>query len=360
MRFTLISERGEGLGIATHLSSEGHSVLMLTQNGTFIGKGIVERGKEIKEVGDVIIYDSTVYGKQADEVRKQGIRVLGASQWGSLIANDASYKDEIIKAVGWDSSKVSNGIQFYITVWFNGANYISSYSSIVYHRLMSGGKGPDVNGTGFIASFAPTTARVYKEILKPLQPVLRRVNHRGCFHVRAMVTGDVFSIKDINTGFGPLSLMLLENSKLSTSEILLRLFNETSEPVKPLEDWAVGLLVTLPPYPYSVESEPVSLRGLEDPALRHVWFIDAMKEGDVWSSAGESGKLGYVTARGSNKSYTDKTKNRERMVPGYQEALSRAYRTISRWEVRDLQYRDDIGRNLEGLFRSLREYGWLN
>jgi hypothetical protein len=345
MRFNFVSEKGEGLGLATHLSSEGHAVDLAVGTNTLLGEGIVKRVSQIpQQVSDVYVFDSDIMGQEADEYREAGYRVLGASHWSEMLSKDPDYMAKVIKLIGWDQDTVTNGINLYITTWFNGAHFISTYASLVYRRFMSGGRGPDVNFTGVVGNFYQPCERIEREILQPLSRVLKRVNHKGCFHTHAIITGDKFSVKEVSASFtSPLSLILYENTKTSKSDILLKLFDETSKPIVSLDQWAVGLLVSVPPYPYMENPQSVIIKGLQEPALKHLWFVDAMKEGNEWKTAATNGKLGYVTSRGAS----------------VHEAVKRVYRTVGNFQIRDIQYRDDVGTNLNSLLDNLKSYGWL-
>lgn len=346
MRFTFISKQGDGLGLATHLSSEGHAVSLALENGSEIGEGIVQCIKEDTSAvaPDIYVVDDESYGDRADLLRNNGNRVLGSSQWSQLLESSPDYMKKVIQLVGWDTDTVSNGVNLYITAWFNGTHYISSYCSLVYKRFMTGGRGPDVRFTGVLSTFNPLTDQTFQTFLKPLQRVLRRVNHRGCFHIHAVTTGDLYSVKEVSASFSsPLSLLLYENAKASATDILLRLFDESSRRVPTLESYAAGLLLTVPPFPYKVASEPTVLKGLETPALKHLWVVDAKKRGTEWSTTGAHGKIGYVTARGSS----------------VHEAVKRAYRTVGKFEIRDLQFRDDVGKDVQALLEHLTSYRWI-
>lgn len=346
MKFSVLSEEGDILGLATHLSSEGHSVEMAVDTVTSLGEGVVTI-KPIEDLfpGDITVFDNNKWGQLADRLREEGRRVLGASHFSEMIHKDKEYASQVIASLGWDQSEVKRGVNLYITVWFNGSHYIAAYSSLVYRRFMSGGRGPDVKGTGVVSLFHDSlTESVRNNILKPLEKVLRRVNHRGCFHVHTVITGDKFSVPEISGLFySPLTLTLLENSRPSVSDVLLRLFDETSKPISLLDSWATALLVTIPPYPYQLPTEETVIKGIESPALKHLWFMDVKKKGSDWITAATHGKIGYITARGNT----------------LHEAVKRAYRTVNRFEVRDIQYRDDVGRNLNNLLKHLRDYKWI-
>jgi len=341
-----LSEHGSSLGLATHLSSEGHSVTFYTDNESLLGHGIVDIAGPDSEfnAADIYCYDHNRFSKDADQARKEGLRVLGASNWAGLIDSNKEYQDDLIKLAGWKRPATLSGANLYVTLWFNGDRYISVYNSLVYRRFMSGGAGPDLNCVGMLANFDTPTNRVSAEIMQPLERILKRVNHRGCFHVHGLVKDNQLSVSEVSAQFThPLSYLLFENSNVSVSEVLLRLFNESSQPIKHLESWASGALLSVPPYPYDITHKPVELKGVQPANLKHLWLNDAQKINGQWYTAACNGQIGFVTARGSTP----------------EEAVRRMYRTVRNLEIRDLQYRNDIGRNMSPVLESLRHQGWL-
>jgi len=307
-----------------------------------IGKGVV--GSSGTERPDMAIFDSPTFGKEADILRQEGIRVFGASSWDQALQNDPEYKKAVIRATWGTLEPLAQGVQLYVSAWFNGVDYISSYVSLVYHRMHPGGNSVDVGFTGCISNFWQPTDLVTSKILTPLCKVLRRANHRGCVHIRSTVDRDTFSISDIAASFEhPLSLLLFENTKHSIPEILLKVFSEDSTPIQPLNQWASSIMLSVPPFPYTVHSTPTMLTGLIPANLKHIWLVDAMRESGQWYTSGSHGKVGYVTSRGTTTS----------------EATRRAYRTINNLQVKDLQYRGDVGRGVNHLFSTLRTSGWI-
>lgn len=345
MRFQVVSSDGSGLGIASHLSSEGHAVTLTLISGDHqLGSGVVDKGDPAASA-DILVFDSDEYGERADFIRESGKRVLGASLWSKTLDENSEYVSSMIRALGWNTDKVTKGTHLYVTGWFNGDKYISTYASILYRRFMSSGRGPDVKFTGVLSNFWLSREGLINErILKPLSTVLRKANHRGPFHIHLLVQGDEFSVLEMNASLNhPLSLLLFENSKLTISNLLLNLLDESSKPIIPLEQWASSVMLTLPPYPYPLDSASVELKGISPGNLKHLWLVDVMKKDDKWFSAGMHGKIGYVTARGSN----------------IVENTRRMYRTLSNLDIPGLQYRDDIGRNTYKILATLKESGWL-
>jgi len=346
MRLLLISKQGAGFGMASHLSSEGHAVTVLHSTQSHIGQGVITvlaQGESVS-AADIYIYDDNSFGQHAEDARNAGLRVLGASRWSQMIDDDESYEAEIIKLVGWLPPKTSNGVNLYVTGWFNGSKFICSYTSLVYRRLLPGGLGPDVGCMGTVSNFYQPTDRIYNTFLKPLEKALRRVNHRGCIHIHTLVDGDAFGVQGVSTALThPLAYALLENVNLPVSNILLRLFDENSKPIRPLEQWASGVILSVPPYPYTNPHKPVELKGLHPSNLKHMWLCDAQKESGVWKTTGQTGLVGLVTARGST----------------VEETVRRTYRTISQLDIKDVQYRNDVGRHINPILAKLSKASWI-
>lgn len=340
VKISIISQTGFGLGLATRLIKEGHAVQLYSEFKS--GFGIIDRNTD-DPITDLAIFDHASYGAEAEELKKIGTKVLGASAWSSLIDTDENYAKSVIEMLGWKVATNTDGINLYITTWFNGVNFINTYSSLVYRRFMSGGRGPDVKDTGVISDCYQPTERVW-ELLRPLQPVLRKVNHRGCFHIHVLIKESQYTVVGISTSFDtPLTLPLFENTNLSKTEILLRLLDETSKPIQPIDRSCAVILVTVPPYPYNIESESSNIKGINESNLKHLWMMNIMQQDGQYMTTPDSGKVLYVAARG-----------------GYlQEAARRAYRTIGNLVIKDIQYRNDIGRDVHLLINDLVKHRWL-
>jgi hypothetical protein len=187
MRVLMVSKTGYGLGLASHLSSEGHAVNMVISRDDFesIGHGIISRTGQSRP--DITVFDSADFGRESDILRQDGMRVFGSSSWAQALQADENYKQSIIKSMGWPTDLIK-GVDCYISCWFNGVDYISTYLSLVYHRMNPGGASPDVGFTGCVSNFWQPSERVKVSFLDPLCKVLRRANHRGCFHIRCTIS----------------------------------------------------------------------------------------------------------------------------------------------------------------------------
>lgn len=329
MRILVVCDGGLGKGFAQRCERDGHDVK-------------VSRPDMAQWRPDLVIYDNwRNYAKEADSLRTHGIKVLGPSRWSQTLEEDKEYLSQIIAAIGWPSNGVPQGTHLYLSGWFNGASFISTYTSVVYRRFMAGGAGPDLTCTGMLSCFEPLTNQTYRTLLAPIEKTLKKVNHRGVVHIHALVNGPVYCVKEIITSFAhPLSLTLFENTFQSTSEIILSLFDENSKKVKTLSAWAAGLQLSVPPYPYNYGNEYHSVEGIVPGNIKHLWAADLEQEGDKYASGG---LIGYVTARGHDEN----------------ESVRRMYRTVGNLRSADMQYRNDVGRNIQPLLMSLKQGGWI-
>ncbi len=329
MRILVVSEGGLGVGFAQRLEKDGHDVKMGNPDlGTWRP--------------DIVLYDNgNAYAKEADSLRASGFKVIGPSLWSATIEDDKDYREQIITSLGWSLNGVAQGTNFYVSGWFNGASFISAYTSVIYRRFMPGGAGPDLMCTGMISCFNQLTTQTYQSFLKPLESVLKKVNHRGPVHIHAFVNGPIACVKEILTSFAhPLSLTLFENAQITASEIILALLDESSKRIGTILPFASGIQLSLPPFPSGYSNEYKAIDGIVPGNLKHIWLADIDIEDGIYAS---SGLIGYVTARGADAS----------------EAIRRMYRTVGNLRAQDLQYRNDIGRDIQPLLTSLRRGGWL-
>lgn len=344
MRFQFVSEMGQGLGLAVHAASEGHAVAFHVAADVFkaIGTGVVPQGHNVNSA-DIIIYDSGSFTEYADTLRQRGKRVIGPSLWTQTLAQDADYTHAIARSLGWEIDNSVTGDEFCITAWFNGTRFISVYVGIVYQYLFHRNHGPMTDCAGMLADFwIDRGSKTYSEILDPLTRLMRKVSHRGLVTIHLRATKDRYTVRSISADMAhPLSTLLYENSRLSVSDLLVKVFDEGSQPITPLERWSGGLLVTLPPYPYK-HADATPLPGLSSGSLKHMWIEDIALHDGKWMSAGTHGRLGYITARGGDLN----------------EVKKRMYRTVRNIGVESLQYRDDIGKEAYRVFTSLAESGW--
>jgi len=330
----VVSATGYGLGIASHLSSEGHQVKTCLQivSTPQISSAIAG------DLPDIAVFDNSDQYVPAEWVRMRGVRVLGASTWSNLLESNDDYRKKTIQAIGYKPATNEAGTGATAVGWFNGQRFISKSLVFNYEYLMPNDVGARVVSSGYIACFNVEKSKLVNSVLEPLEKYLRKAGHHGCFSINLLVTdaGDVL-VKDVCASINrPYTQAIYENTRRNKSDVLLDIINESSQAIPYVDPYVCGVLLSVYPYPHAAPENPIEILGINQFNLKHMWLMDMQKEADKWYSGSLNGCIGYVTARGTT----------------VQESCRRAYRTISNVKIDGLQYRNDIGKDVnEKLFR---------
>lgn len=111
MRFFIVSQSGDGIGMAWQLLKEGHEVITYVQNiharkGL---KGLVKHVVSIREginLGpDVVVFDMVGMGKQADQLRQAGWNVVGGGEWNDKLEFDRKFAMKAMDSFGIKSPR---------------------------------------------------------------------------------------------------------------------------------------------------------------------------------------------------------------------------------------------------------------
>jgi phosphoribosylamine---glycine ligase len=108
MNILMVSFDLSGASLIYHLQKEGHSVRLFIdeENQKQNYEGMVEKvadwKKELGWVGKdgLTIFDSCGYGKEQDDLRKQGFSVVGGSELGDKLEHDRQYGQRIFSECG--------------------------------------------------------------------------------------------------------------------------------------------------------------------------------------------------------------------------------------------------------------------
>jgi phosphoribosylamine--glycine ligase len=101
MRFTLLSEAADGLGLALRLKAEGNSVKMFVRetDGEGRGKGIIDRTED-PQWGSVLVADCTGLGLLCDKFMEHGAKVVGGSSLADRLETDRDFANDVMRACG--------------------------------------------------------------------------------------------------------------------------------------------------------------------------------------------------------------------------------------------------------------------
>lgn len=329
MRFCLITQTGYGLGLMPHLTKEGHAV------------DTIFTGDEIVTLPDFAFFDSNLFKDIASDFRNKGVKVLGISDWSTLLDTNLEYKNSIIQAIGYKAATPdTQGVKATVVALFNGNNFLLKALAFNYTKLMAGDVGVDVESAGYVVYFGKSGSLI-SNILEPLAKYLRKVNHRGSFCVDVICNAQGVFVSDISANMNkPCVQAVFENSRKDKASVLISLFDENSTELYHYEPVVCGVMLSEAPYPYAIPDKPLIIEGVNPGNLKHMWPVDMKdnKKGE-WYCARMSGCLAYVVARGKD----------------IWEAKRRAYQTIKNIHTPNLQYRNDIGKDVDEKMHQLRQ-----
>jgi phosphoribosylamine-glycine ligase len=100
-RFFILSEGGDGLGLAVRLQNEGHSVSMMIKDPDLDkrGENIIEKGT-LPGFGSIILADCTGSGHALDRYSEAGIPTFGGSQVADKLETDRKFASQVFKRCG--------------------------------------------------------------------------------------------------------------------------------------------------------------------------------------------------------------------------------------------------------------------
>jgi len=323
MKFTFFSKCGWSLALARRCEAEGNTVNFWCELKG-VGNGFVHTvHSPVVEPDTVLVFDDNGYGPRADEYRRAGYAIIGASTFSYNLAVTPTYETTIRRLMD-EYDMPSN---MYIEGWFNGDDWVIGMTSLcVYdsHHL-AGNLGRETGYESGTACFwkrvRPT---VFKQSLGKLTSVLKRAGFVGPISVG----------EKINGGFSRDTLQgITQLIPMDCSKLLSDTARGTLKRITPRYDYATTVRITIPPYPYGsvgtggreiadrqnfLETvNPVSVGCIGDKVVAYATTV-ACSVG-IGCSAGKSGqeakvKIGKASIR-ENQYRVDAGAYAEKVIP---------------------------------------------
>jgi phosphoribosylamine--glycine ligase len=241
------------------------------------------------------------------------------------------------------------GVETGVGAYFNGEAFLTPACIDWEHkRFFPGDLGELTGEMGTLLSYR-NSQKLFEATLGKLQPLLREGGYVGYVNLNTIIDERGVWPLELTCRFGyPGFAILAALQELGWAELFKRMLRRDSLEFATSPGYAVGVVLTVPPFPYRYGYAEVS-RGLPivfDPAQReHLHFGEvALNAEGALVTSGTTGYLMVATGTGSS----------------VQEAQAAAYARAQQVYVPNLRYRDDIGRRfLESDRARLRELGWL-
>jgi phosphoribosylamine--glycine ligase len=355
------------------------------------------------------------YGEIQDELRRDGFHVIGSSGYGARLENDRGYAQRILTELGFSTAPVfefsdieeasrfidrrparyvlkSNGpdaatfvgrhssgddvralltahsksvassfilmdhldgIEMGVGAYFNGADFLEPACLDWEHkRFFPGDLGELTGEMGTVVTYSRTN-RFFDRTLAKMKPLLRENGYCGYINLNAIVNDRGIWPLEFTCRFGYPGFAILEPlQRTSWADLFASMLRQSNKRFDTEAGFAVGIVITTPPFPYSRENvpEPVGLPILFEGTLsssdqKNLHYGEVgLKDGTLVTS-GASGYTLVVTGTGNT----------------IEEAQHAANSLADRVIVTNARYRRDIGQRLvDGDFKRVEALGFLD
>lgn len=156
MKFFIISESGDGVGLALKLEDEGHEVSLYIRDDETAKRGanLLRGTKTAVITGEtIVIADCTGNGTFCDTLRADGHAVLGGSRIADKLESDREYATRVMSDCGIKTPKTE-----FFSDWEQAEEYIRSVS----HRLVFK---PEGDLSGVVPSYVSSDEEDMLEML---------------------------------------------------------------------------------------------------------------------------------------------------------------------------------------------------
>ncbi len=419
--------------IYLRLAREGHDVRVYTddENAQDVLGGLVHKVDDwrsalpwIREVDDhLVLFEDMGWGTLQDELRRDGLHVLGGSALGDRLEQDRELGQRALRDMGLRTAPTrafdnfAEATQFIrdqpgrYVLKFNGSEFPSSMNyvgqrrdgadviamlnrhartwdedwddpaSFVLMQHVTGietGFGAFFDGQRFVGPvnldwehkrFFPGDLgeltgemgtvvtyrhgeRLFEATLQKLAPMLRDAKHVGYINLNTIVNADGVWPLELTCRFGYPGFAILSSLFAEPcGDILSRVARGDATPFRTHDGFAVGVVLTLPPFPHDEGYEemskgtPIAIpEDLTAEEREHLHFGEVGLEGGELVAAGIVGYTMVVTGRG----------------PTIELARRGAYRLAEKIVIPNVRYRNDIGAKLrDGDYAALAALGWV-
>jgi len=244
------------------------------------------------------------------------------------------------------------GVEVGVGAFFNGDTFVQPANLDWEHkRFFPGDVGELTGEMGTVVTYRGAE-RLFEATLARMAPMLRQSGYCGYLNLNTIVNEDGIWPLEFTCRFGyPGFPILDELHEEGWDDIFRRLRDHDAGPLPTGDGYAVGVVVTVPPFPYPDgygelgKGMPVCFReGISAEDLDAIHFAEVAMQNGQMVTAGLVGYALVVTGSGSS----------------IESARARAYDITRKVVIPNARYRDDIG---ERLIRSdharLVKLGWL-
>lgn len=364
----LFEEVGRG-GIQDQLRRDGYRVLggsaygdRLEQERAFGQRTLAEMGlctaatRAFDDLEAGIAFVRTTPGRYvlkfdgswlSSDMNYVGMRDDGADVIGALRRYRLMYPDQPASFVLMDHVR---GVETGLGAFFDGTKFVGPVNLDWEHkRFFPGDLGELTGEMGTVVTYRGGE-RLFEATLAKLAPALRDAGHVGYVNLNTIINDDGIWPLELTCrfgypGFAILSALFAE----PLGEMLARIARGEAGAIETHDGFAVGVVLTVPPFPYHHGYEelskgiPILLGELSEEERAHLHFGEVAMVGGELVTAGQIGYIMVVTGRG----------------PTVEAAQTAAYTLAAKIAIPNVRYRTDIGDSVKATgLGTLARLGW--
>lgn len=371
-----------------------------------------------------VLFETASHGALQDQLREDGLQVIGGSAFGDRLENDRAFGQQIMRDAGmrvaphfgfddfdaaiafvrrspgryvykpsgssfasgrtfvsqsadaadllavlelqrrsWPAGEPVrlllmhrvDGVEVGVGAYFNGRCFLQPACLDWEHkRFFPGDLGELTGEMGTLVTYR-RSERLFAETLGRLEDVLRDGRYRGYININTIVDEDGVHPLEFTCRFGYPGFAILQALQLCSWEELFRAMaddrRDAEQPFATRDGFAVGVVLTVPPFPYAAGYErlskglPVILDAeLNEDDRAHLHFAEVASTDGRLVTSGVVGYIMVVTGHGLT-------------VAG---ARADAYRRAAKVYLPNGRYRRDIGERFMSIDEArLVAWGWL-
>ena len=232
-----------------------------------------------------------------------------------------------------------------VSGWLGPEGFLPERWQICFEhkKLCDGEIGPNTGEMGTVCQYVEED-KLAEQMLKPLEPVLRALGHRGDFAIGAGIdrTGKAWPLEFTARAGWPAFFIQLASHRGDPAKWMLDLLNGCDS-LRVSTDPAIGVVMAQPLWPYN-KSPPERVEGNPIRGLDEVWDdvhpVGVMKQRGGYATTGEL--VLVATALGKT----------------LKQARRRAYEVVESIHFPDAIYRSDIGCKVADALPALHRHGY--
>lgn len=253
--------------------------------------------------------------------------------------------------------KVERLAELGVSGWFGAEGFLPDKWQIAFEHkpLCSSDVGPATGEMGTVTQYCETD-KMAEQMLKPLEPVLRTLGHRGDFAVNAMIdTSGKAWFLEFTARCGYPAFWIQSASHRGDPVQWMRDLLDGKDSLKVSYDPAIGVVMAQPAFPYdnlpSGACDGIPIQGVDE-VKNDLHLVEVMRgKGPIWDN-------GKIVERPTYETAGEYLAVATALGKTVSKARAKVYETVKAVRWPNKIFRDDIGEKVIAKLPALRRFGY--